>query len=620
MGNKTKARKGSGRLQRVAQSMREFAKVYNNHKICPLMHDLLRVLYPGSVIKDKPRALKRQIATYAIFRKTHPEFNLPELILRKGKDGSMIAVPEGVLEQLAEFRIDAKKLQKAKGVIVTSAQFGATLNTEVFASLKRYAEYLGYALVVLPIKYGQIKTVHQKAIDKRVLTSTFDENLKGYMLFEDFSFAEGMLTLNVMRLRPTLTRFLTDAICERGGMASQIFAAPKLELEFRPRLRHDYPKAIMTTGAVTHPDYHVDNLGQQDRTGEIARAEHTYSAIIVEFSSRKTFHFRQLLSTTTGEFYDIDPVHGGAVYVTPKAVELRPDDVVAAVLGDWHTTKTHPDVRTITFQDMLPTLKPKHVVLHDLFDGDSINHWEERQASRRAYKGPMQADSLEVELNALITELNWMGSCMPGATLHIVASNHNEFLRRYIEDLRWVSDNTNLAIGAKLFSALQEDLKQRSPEKHELSPMDPVNWWVNQHAPSVRTHGRRGKLILPDTPDSKKILLSLHGDIGPRGQKAGSLVAFRKWNQWIIIGHDHSAAILGPIWRVGTSTHLVEHYVSGPATNWTHTHALVYANGQRQLINIMNGTYHGQRKQRPKSAGLGTGATRKKASSKRKKR
>lgn len=596
--------KGDNKLQRTAREMREFAKVYNNYKMCPLLHDLIRVLYPDNTAKDKRRVMKRKIESYNNFRKSHAEFDLPELILRTGKDGHIIGLPEGVREQLAEFQIDSKKLENAKGLIITSAQFGATLNSQVFQAFKRYANHLGYTLVVMPIKYGPIKTVYQKTLDKRVLTSTFDDALKGYMIFDDTVFAGDMLNLNVTRLRPTLTRFLTDAICERGGAASQIYAAPKLELEYRPRLLHDYPKAIMTTGAITHPNYNVDNLGQRDRTGELARAEHTFSAIIVEYSSKKTFHFRQLLATTTGEFYDIDPINGGAVFITPKAIEHRPNDVVAAVLGDWHVGKTHPDVRKITFEEMLPKLKPDSVILHDLFDGESINHWESRQASRRAYKGPRRIDSAEIELNELIKELQWMQNCLPGAKLYTVASNHNEFLKRNIENLQWVDDNANLAIGAKLFTVLQEDMEKRSPDSHELSAIDPVNWWVNQHAPNVHTLGRRSKLILPESPDSKKILCSLHGDIGPKGQRAGSLNSFRKWNHWIIIGHRHTAAILGPIWCVGTSTYLTEHYVSGPATNWTHTHALIYANGQRQLINIMNGTYHGQRKHRPKSAGL----------------
>lgn len=591
-------------IRAAVAEWRLFAKIYNNHKMCPLMHDLLRVLFPGSDVKDKRALLARRIKGYNEFRESHPELNLPQLTMRDPRTGSIIGVPPGVLEQLEKFRIDKKKLQEAKGVIVTSAQFGTVLNESVWKSFKRYAEHLGYVLVVLPIKYGPVMTVYQKELDQRVLTSTFDPRLEGHMLFEDLDLAGGMLRLNTLRMRPTLMSFLPDAICERGGKASQIFAAPKLELTYRPRLQHDYPKAIMTTGAVTHPNYNVDNLGQQDRTGELAEAEHTFSAVIVEFSAKKTFHFRQLLATKEGEFYDIDPKRGGATLVTPNAIEHRPNDVTAAVLGDWHTGKTHPDVRDITFGDMLHQLNPKHVILHDLFDGDSISHWDKTQASRRAFKGPRQFNHLKLELDALIDELKWMQQQLPGAQLHVVASNHNEFLRRYIEDMRWSGEDQNLAIGAKLFSMMQEDMQRRPMGRHEISPTDPVNLWIREHMPSVRTHGRRDKLLLPEGPDSKKILVTLHGDVGPRGERASSLKTFRKWNQWIIIGHSHDAGILGPIWRVGTSTHLREHYVNGPATNWTHTHAIIFKNGQRMLLNIFNGTYHGQEKKRPRSAGL----------------
>lgn len=607
---------GIPRLAGPVQKMREFAAIYNNFKMCPLNHDLFRVLFPGSQVNDPQRLLRREVERYRKFRAAHKDDHLPELILRTNKDGRMIAVPEGVLAQLDEYRIDTKKVQRAKGVIVTSAQFGGTLNTDFWQALKRYADHRGYALAVLPIKYGPVMTVYQKELAQRVLTSTFDEALKGHMLFEDLKLANGSLTLNVIRLRPTLVRFLTDPICERGGNASQIFAAPKLELEHRPRFQHDYPKAIMTTGAVTHPSYNVDNLGQQDRTGELAAAEHTYAAVIVEFSSKKTFHYRQLLANTKGEFYDIDPINGGAVYVTPKGITYAPDGVDTAVLGDWHVGKTHPDVREITFGPMLQKLNPKHVILHDLFDGNSISHWDDRQASRRTFKATHQQDSVKNELDALVKELEWMRDRLPGAKLHVVASNHNDFLMKYIESKDWFKDPVNIAICSEIFAALQKDLEARGPELFEVAPMDPVNWWLQQHAPFAVTHGRRSDMLLPESPDSKKIAVTLHGDIGPGGGKASSMGVFRKWNQWSIIGHMHAAAIHGPVWRVGTSTHLTEHYINGPRTNWTHTHALIYANGQRQLLNIVNGAFHGQLKMRPKSAGINAPSDRPKKSRK----
>lgn len=609
MAKKTPSKKVAHANRGVAQELRAFAKVYNNYKLCPLMHDLLRVLYPNAKRGEQRQMLSATLRRYRRFQKDHPEANLPELIIRKGKDGSLVAVPDGVLEQLAEFRVDSSKLRNSKGFIVTSAQFGATLNEQVWESFKRYAAHKGYQLLVLPIKYGAIKTVYQKELDKRVLMSTFDERLKGYMLFEDTLLANGMINLNTMRLRPTLMRFISAAVGQRGYNTSQIFASPKLELMHLPRLMHDYPKAAMTTGAVTNPNYSVDNLGQQDRTGAIAAAEHTYAAIVLEFSSKKTFHYRQLLSTSEGEFYDIDPLRGGAVYVTPNKIEHRPDDVDTAYLGDYHSGKTHPQVREITFGDgnLLQKLRPNNVILGDMFDGYSISHWDRSSASRTAWKGVTRTDSLEAELKLLISELGWMRKQLPKATLHVIASNHNEFLGRYLENKHWIDEPANMAFSARLFADLHDDLMSRSPELHEVTAQDPVKFWIDRHAPFVKTHDRQSVLLLPEGPDSKKINCSFHGDVGPSGARTSSMPAYREWNQWTIVGHNHSAAILGPVWRVGTCTHLIEHYVNGPRTKWTHTHALIYKNGQRQLINIVNGAWHGQRKKRPKSAGVGTG-------------
>lgn len=610
MDKKSPNRKHSAkRIKRIATAMREFAKVYNDYKSCTLKHDLLRMLYPNSAIKDTARKLERDIKRYRLFQQSHPEANLPELILRKGKDGTMIGLPEGVLKQLAEFRIDPEKLNRAKGVIVTAAQFGALLNVPFWNALKRYAEHLGYVLVVLPIKYGPIKTVYQKELDERVLTSTFAEELKKHMLFEGMLLANGMLNLNVMRMRPTLMKFLSARVAQRGYNVSQIFASPKLELRHLPRLMHDYPKAAMTTGAVTHPSYNVDNLGQQDLTGEIAAAEHTYAALIVEFSSKKTFHYRQLLADSTGVFYDIEPVNGGAVRVSPDSIEHRPDAVDSAVLGDWHVGKTHQDVREITFGDggMLQTIKPKKVFLHDLFDGYSISHWDDQSATRRAFKALTGLGSVENELNKCVEELKWMHQQLPGATLNSVASNHNEFLWRYLEAMGWGRDPRNMVFCARLFADLVEELITRAPAPHDVMIKDPVNEWIRRHAPFATALERQDVKLVPEGPDSKKICVSFHGDIGPNGPRGTSMEAMREWNQWVIIGHSHSAAILGPIWRVGTSGHLREHYVSGPRTTWTHTHAIIYENGQRQLINIVNGAWHGQCKKRPRSAGIGTG-------------
>jgi hypothetical protein len=459
-----------------------------------------------------------------------------------------------------------------------------------------YGQHRNYPVVVMPIKYGPVRTVYQEGL--RRLTATFPDELKGRLIFEDVFLANGRLQLNVARFRPTLERVLTDRVCEMGGVVSQIFAGSRLELEHRPRLGYHYPKAIMTTGAVTHPSYPTDNLGQMDRTGEVAVEEHQYAAIVVEFE-RDVFHFRQLLSNKRGEFYDIHPKDGGAYYYSSTGYEHQPDAVSALVLGDWHTGKTDKVVREVTFTDMVPTLSPNDIVLHDFADCESVNFFDDSVASRRAHKAEKGWSSLEWELNLGINELKWMRE-YTSATLHIVAANHNGYISDYVERLKWRFEDENLYIGAKLFVMLVDDLRERDPEMSQAEQGDAVQLWIRSHnLDGVEAHSRKDELLLPKGY-KRPVLVSMHGDIGLGGKHTRSMKAFRQMNARMMIGHTHSGAIFGPIWRVGVSTPRTQSYVATPATNWTNTHGVIFKNGQRQLLNIVKGGWHGGHTQRGK--------------------
>lgn len=568
-----------------------FAEIWNDPVAYTSKHDLMRAL--GDVSWNAILARKKR---YEDYLKANPNSPLPELIWRKSISGGFIPVPQSMIRQLDPFRFDLKKLKNAKGVVVTAAQFGAPLNKAFWESLKGYAAYRGFLLIVLPIQYGPSK------IDKQGnFTSLFPEELLGHVTFDDIPLQEGTLNLSTVRMRPTLIRFLPRSVCNMGGAASQIIAAPKFELEHQTRPGHNNPKAIMTSGAVTQPNYAVDKLGQQDRTGEIATAEHTYGAIVVEFEGKDAFHFRQLGAGSKGMFYDIDPIHGGARLFTATGNSHQKDAVDTIVCGDMHLGKTDPVVYNGTFKgktSMASALRPANFVLHDLFDCESASHWDVVQAVRRAYKAYRGWDNLQLELDDAIKELAWMKK-NTSATIHVIASNHNEFVARYVNGMNWLKDNINMIPSAKLLLGMFEDLVSRNPEKNEARPIDPVSLYINKHLPDIQTHDRQSMLLLPKLPhymEKKQLLLSMHGDIGPKGGRTASLDIFRDMNQRMIIAHGHSAQILGPIWRVGTSTYRKAPYVNNPKTAWTNTHAIVFKNGQRMLINFYKGKWHGYRR------------------------
>jgi hypothetical protein len=82
----------------------------------------------------------------------------------------------------------------------------------------------------------------------------------------------------------------------------------------------------------------------------------------------------------------------------------------------------------------------------------------------------------------------------------------------------------------------------------------------------------------------------MHGDRGPNGAR-GSIKNLRRIGVKSIIGHSHSPGIDEGCYQVGTSTSLVPRLQQSGPSSWLNTHCLVYANGKRTLINIINGEW-----------------------------
>lgn len=539
-------------------------KVWNDHHSYPANYDMERAL------KLSMRSIRAQVA---YLRNTQPEVRL----VHRDRSGRPSILPPAIQKQLDEFRIDTSKIDKAKGLVVTAAQFGATLNKWYWKSLLNYAKHMEYQIVVLPIKYGTINIMESPDTHEEFIASTFPNELKGYLLLDDYD--HKYIRLSTARLRPTLQRFLTDSVCSIGGDQALILAAPTIELDFRPRVGKDQPKAIMTTGAVTYPNYSLDKLGQQDRTGLIASKNHCYGAVVIEHDVG-CYHFRHVQANKRGMFYDID------LLVNSRSVTKVSGHVEALVCGDYHNGKTDKRVKRVTFKSIVPALRPRKLVLHDFVDGDSISHHGEHEVSRLAHMGAKQWNSLKDELDDVVAELERIHAMLPPTTeIVLVASNHNEFVQEYINSMRWTKDQTNLKIGATLFSMMVNSIPESSP-KVDARAVDPTILWIREHAPFVKCLGRKDSYLFRD------IILSMHGDIGSKGQRATSLKSFGVMNFRVVIGHTHTAGILGGgLWKVGTMTPRMQFYVNGPATTWTNTDAIVYKNGQIQLVNIIKGKW-----------------------------
>jgi hypothetical protein len=213
----------------------------------------------------------------------------------------------------------------------------------------------------------------------------------------------------------------------------------------------------------------------------------------------------------------------------------------------------------------------KEIYLHDVFDGYSISH-HVKDISEKAQRSHWGLSNLCEELNATYNLISSIHEKTKAKRLKIVKSNHDEFLDRYLKEGRYLYDPENHLASLKIAVSLFDDNDVLSKGFEVAGNEIPESWHFLQ---------REDSSIIAD------VECGSHGDLGLNGAKP-SLNSLEKIYGNCVVGHNHSAAINRGVFRVGTLSKLDMGYNRGPSS-WSQTCCLIYENGQRQLINNVNG-------------------------------
>jgi len=444
--------------------------------------------------------------------------------------------------------LETKVKDLGKKYVITGAQRGARVNSDFLASLETYARVNNAELIILPIKG---RTVDDTQLDESLVDyKTIDKN---YQLNSKIRVSNYEILPQMIDPITGLGRFTQSDV-------STIFAAPKLRMKVIPNSNIRLPKVLMTTGAVTMPNY------RNNRIGRIAEQDHTYGAIVVELQGKTNYHYRQINALKNGIFYDL-----GMKYQGDNNPLVRQPE--AMVLGDWHYGDTNKKVRAETFR-MIEQYKPKRIFIHDFFNGYSINHHEKNQVATQARNSNML--SLEDELYKGFKELEKICQIAGNSEVVIVKSNHDEWLEQYIQKGDWLKEPQNSLIASKLF---QYTVIQKDPLE--------VGYSMFGYLPENLKF-----LGIDDDYKVRGWQLGSHGHIGAHGAR-GSVRSIEYSQGKSISGHTHTPQIFRNVWQVGTSTNLKLNYNRG-YSGWMNTHAMLYDNGKSQLINIVNGKHRGR--------------------------
>lgn len=449
-----------------------------------------------------------------------------------------------------DYRISVEKiLKKYKRFIITTAVANSPVNTKFLSALRTYCKHEDAALIILPsIMRGNDEkwTIDPELRNECIITSDYKFNSNVGVL----GIANNSKSTDPISGLPRLGK--------RNG--SFICASPKQNMKVVPTGISKLPHIMMSTGAVTKPNY-TKGMFMQSKQDLLADNDHVTGAVIVELDTNELFHIRPVNADRSGGFADL-----GSYYAEGKKSAYAPE---ALVSGDWHVGETD-QVVVKSKLELLSRLKINKLIVHDLFDGKSLNPHEREKLlllAKRAQKGELDLDK---ELEMVARDLKIMGTATKEVV--IVPSNHDEFLNRYLEAGEYVKHPYNHKAALRLAMDMLEDKNPLEEEMRRRGIKNNVKFLVRDE--SFKVGG---------------VEVGQHGDRGQNGARA-SLKGLEESYGACIVGHGHSPKMERSAWMVGTSTHMNLGYNVG-ASSWLNTDALVYPNGNRQLLNYIQGRF-----------------------------
>ncbi len=441
----------------------------------------------------------------------------------------------------------SRKLDKSKKFyLITWGQNNTPICKPLWENMKAYAKFLDADIHVILGRYKNPTSVFQDS-DKEF----WSPEILPYADASRHNVHKNLAILSDIKVQPTATMALSG-MESITGQESCVVGFPKTQLKVCATLRGYEPKIMVTTGAIT-----VDNY-TDSKAGKKGEFHHTLGFVIVEIKDNNTFFIRQVTATNKGTFIDLwNSVEDGKV--------KRSLPILSAVLSDKHIGQECPLVE-VQQRKFLDIMKPKYTMIHDVFDGRSVNGHIANDVIEQYRLEISNGNDLQKEINEMLKYLESIIKYNPV----IVASNHNDWLDRVIRKGELVKS------GIKNFATLN---KLTSAALEGKAPNGLIAYIIDDHF--------KGKIKTLGYNDSFRIggkngwECSQHASKGSNGAK-GSPNAFRSVTKYCL-GHTHTPFRLEGVMYAGTSTRLDLDYASG-LSSWLNADIIINSDCKAQHI------------------------------------
>lgn len=441
-------------------------------------------------------------------------------------------------------------------VLFTAAQNKTGINRRFFENILAYKKFLeGFGkkveLIVAPSRYRNPTSPVEA--DRKQGEQWWVDEVDQYLLYNKFQFGDTLISAD-SRIRPTAKRPLVgyEVLAKDNNL---VLPHSRIHFNTMPRFKGKPLRTMSTTGFVTNRNY------SDSKAGETGWQHHSYGFVVVEKKKDGTCHIpRNVKASSDGSFIDL-------VYEVNKGKISRIKGSAGFIWGDLHAAEINREVFDRTL-DLYDVFRPDVTVLHDVFDGSTVNPHETKDMfiqRRKIIEGRyLIKDEIQHSFD-LISEIVDTGS-----HVNVVLSNHDVFLDRYINDGNWKKDLHNSP------TYLDYAKIQQTVDLRKYGTI--YGYLLNQEFDGGVSYINYG-----DSLDIMGYECGLHADNGVNGAK-GSPTTFAKLNTKMIGGHRHAPIIQDGYTGVGVTCNMDQYYTRKGLSSWAYAHSVVHSNGKNQLL------------------------------------
>lgn len=441
-------------------------------------------------------------------------------------------------------------------LIVTAAQNKTGINNKALDSIVSYKEFLekeGYKpeIVIAPQRYRNPTNPTEDG-NKKSEMWWVDEVLP-YLHYGKIQFGDVKVSTD-SRIRPTAKEPMTgyEVLAKDNSL---VLPHSKIHFKTMPRFKNDPLRAMCTTGYISNKNY------SDSKAGETAWEHHSYGFVIIEKKEDGTCHIpRNVKVKSDGSFVDI-------IYSVKNGKVTKINSSEGLVLGDIHASEVNLDIMQKTW-DLMAVLKPKKTILHDLFDGSTVNPHEVKDMYIQKKKIRENKFLIDEEIEQSFDVVRTLQPLT--GKIYVSLSNHDVFLDRLINDGNWKKDLHNS------HNYLKYAYIQQTEDIEKFGTI--YGYLLNKE------FGDDVKYLNYD--DSLKIggyECALHGDNGTNGSR-GTYKQFSRLNTKMIHGHQHSPVLHNNVTCVGVTCNIKQYYTRKGLSSWAYAHSVIHDNGKNQLL------------------------------------